>query len=450
MRFPYFLAAAIVCVLRATFLASILIPAQIALAQVPAPAHTGVGSQGKLPTSVPDVAGWRGRMAATKLPSPGCFKATYPDGQWTSVPCAAPPARTPIPPPRPQPGKGVHPLIVGNGNDVVASAAGGRITSVEGSFPNIYNLQNVTSVGYGPPAPGAFGLQLNTESFNSPACASSMTGNCVAWQQFLYMIDKNAAWVLMEYWLLGYGSPCPGTSGRPQVPGMPAGLKWISTGSDCMFDSYSMALKSENINDLAKLSLLASADNGANDSVVATGTDNSHFIYGVSLPDSILNLASAWGEAEFNVVGFVGGAQAVFNPHAAAIVRVNVQNGTANPPGVLGAGFTGESNNLNLAGQRCSFGGNVPHIIFGEASEPSLISNTCPPAIDPPPPPTNNACQQSESAVKTAQEQLQEAVKARSTEACTGQALYSCQMRVNQAQQALVAANNYMKKVCGQ
>jgi hypothetical protein len=111
---------------------------------------------------------WRISMAQTPLPKKGCFEASYPSKEWREVPS------TKAPPYPMLPWRGPRPLIVGAGNDVMAQAPAGLISSATGSFDSV---TGVTSESGPDPASGAivanaYSLQLNTNFFPSTVAGS--------------------------------------------------------------------------------------------------------------------------------------------------------------------------------------------------------------------------------------------------------------------------------------
>ncbi|MGA3080753.1 MAG: Ig-like domain-containing protein [Terracidiphilus sp.] len=116
---------------------------------------------------------------------------------------------------------------------------------------------------------------------------------------------------------------------------------------------------------------------GGNDTVILD--NNSSLSAAVS--DSTLDLDKSWNVTEFNVFGGGGGDEAFFvapsgtSPGTTIVVKTSVVDGTMNKPSCLQQSFTGESNNLTLAGKTsstalvcCPFGGKSPNIQFMETN----------------------------------------------------------------------------------
>jgi len=127
---------------------------------------------------------WQKSMSQVPLPKKGCFESSYPSKEWKEVPCTKAPAY-PMPPRR----GGPRPQVVGSGNDISAQAPIGFISTATGSFANVTDVTSVVSpiANSGPPFPNAYTLQLNTDYFNSTACAGSPNPGCQGWQQFVFL-----------------------------------------------------------------------------------------------------------------------------------------------------------------------------------------------------------------------------------------------------------------------
>jgi hypothetical protein len=298
---------------------------------------------------------WRDTMLRLATPHEGCFKASYPDTVWHATTCWTisqhdhPLARTL---------SGKQPETVGNGNDYTLSAPD-LISSATGSFPAVSGVTTETGTGVlgyddaGILGANEYSLQLNTGSTSHTAACGSVSG-CTVWQQFVYAPDyetKGSAAVFIQYWLLAYGSTCP--SG------------WTTDGdSDCYKNSGYVAAPDVVITSLASLKLAGTAKSGGNDT--ETFTDGTT-AYNVTASDSVLDIASVWKQAEFNVFGNGGGSQAVFNTKSSVTAKLAATYGsTTAPTCVTGSGTTAETNNLIL--QSCTAaGGTAPDIQFVES-----------------------------------------------------------------------------------
>jgi hypothetical protein len=298
---------------------------------------------------------WRATMS--RIPTPkGCFAATYPNTEWQEVPCTAPPNR-PYPP-----ADGGRPNIVGNGNDFVAQSSG-TISSAVGSFDSVTGVTSLSDPG----GVSNFALQLNTNTFpnsnnNVPACngAANQTA-CQGWQQFIYSnggcTNGAGACAFMQYWLINYDANCPSGWNTYTPPN--------TQTIDCYLNSANGAsVPAQQISALADLTLTGQTAGGTDTVIMSTGTTLSI----AAGQDSVLNLASNWQEAEFNVVGDCCGTQANFNIGPTLVVRTEVTSRTTSAPTCVNQGFTGETNNLTLELTTCiSTAGAASNIVFTES-----------------------------------------------------------------------------------
>jgi hypothetical protein len=283
---------------------------------------------------------WRATIAQTPVPQEGCFKASYPGTAWTPVQCATAPARPYVPK------RGASGRLVGNGNDYSAVVTG-LLSSVVGSFPSITGLK--TEKGYGGKA-DTYSLQLNSEFFSSAACSGATDpSKCLGWQQFVY---SNTGTAFMQYWLINYGNTCP--SGG-----------WMAYSGDCYRNSAAVNVPVQKLTALAGLSVSGTAVAGGTDTMVLTTSTDA---YSTTGKDSVVDLASSWNAAEYNVVGDGGGSEAKFNKVTTITVNIAVKDGTTKAPACKGKdGTTGETNNLTL-GKCTTSGGTTPGVQFTEAN----------------------------------------------------------------------------------
>jgi hypothetical protein len=283
---------------------------------------------------------WREAIAHTQVPAQGCFHAAYPSLTWTPVECAVAPS---IPY---QPRSGRVGQTVGDGNDYAAEVTSGLISKTIGSFPKVTGVKSETGLL----GANDYSLQLNSNFMNTPVCkGSSDPANCLDWEQFVYSSGYDAAF--MQYWLINWNNPCP--SG------------WLSFSNDCYTNSAAVSVPQEAITKLDTLKLVGTAKTGGIDSLVfAVGTQ----AYTTSGPDSVVDLATAWTESEFNVIGDGDGSQATFNTGSSIGVKIAVSNGTTNAPTCAAdSGTTAETNNLNL-GRCLGAAGAAPYIEFIESN----------------------------------------------------------------------------------
>ncbi len=135
-------------------------------------------------------------------------------------------------------------------------------------------------------------------------------------------------------------------------------------------------MPAEPITNLASLTMTGTA--GSSDAV--TMTTGNGTLYSMSQA-SVLGLSAGWSTAEFNVFGNANGTEAVLNNGASIVVQTLTDSvsPTTNAPTCSSAGFTGETNNLNLvAGSCCAFGGDVPGIQFTESNVSGATAQACP------------------------------------------------------------------------
>ncbi len=295
-----------------------------------------------------DQSQWRDTILKLDTPHEGCFSAAYPETVWHATTCwpvsehVHPVART---------GAAEAAPNAGNGNDYTLSAPS-LISSAVGSFPAVTGVTSETGTGVfgfydeGILGPNEYSLQLNTNSTGRTAACASGLSDCTVWQQFIYspgLETKGSAAVFIQYWLLNYGTTCP--SG------------WYSAGDGrCFKDSGYVSAPDVAITSLGSLKLSATVKSGGNDTL--TFYDGSA-AYAVTAPDSVLDIATVWKQAEFNVFGNADGSQAVFNTGSSVTVKIAAQYGsTAAPSCVAGSGTASESNNLIL--QTCAAAGGYP------------------------------------------------------------------------------------------
>ncbi|MBS0456399.1 MAG: hypothetical protein JSS44_03555 [Proteobacteria bacterium] len=308
------------------------------------------------PDAATDQAIWRELIHTNPAPANGCFHATYPSTQWVRGTCFPTPHRYMATPHRSANGQWE---TVGNGNDDVIQV-GSNISQTVGSFPTVTGVKTEKGVGVaafgggGILGPNEYTLQINSQMNLATAACKNKSG-CTVWQQYVYAPDydvQGSAAVFIEYWLLGYGSSCP--------------TSWDSDGSgDCVMNSNYVAAPDEPITQLGNEKLSGSAKAGGNDTIVFTVGSTA---YTFSAPDSVLDLATAWNESEFNVVGNAGGSKAVFNSHSSVTVKIAVNDGsTAKPNCLKNSGTTGETNNLSL--KTCTgYSASAPYIQFTESN----------------------------------------------------------------------------------
>lgn len=300
---------------------------------------------------------WHKEMIGVPLPpKKGCFKATYPKKDWLDEPCATSSGRrVPV-------GPGVWMTgnpTAGNPTAVVTSEL---ISTSIGSFDSVEFTSENTATDYS--------LQLNSQFFDTPACAGAVDPDkCRGWQQFVYHPDNSGR---IQYWLLHYGPECP-------KPNDCRNTTWCFVKPDhcTRFSENGIRPGNEPLSDLIHLSLGATAVSGGQDILtVGIARDGELHALHAFNEDKILSLADDWRAAEFGVFANskVSQAQAAFDAGATIAVRTRVDNGTTNAPNCVLERFTGEKNNLGLVQPCCTtYGGDKPSIVFWMSNDPNAI-----------------------------------------------------------------------------
>ena len=374
---------------------------------VSAPLVTPAGSVGS-PSGAPETQSWEEwhkAMVKTPFPKEGCFQASHPDTTWKEIPCAiAPPVRRSGRP-------NFHPRTTGNmlespgptgGGVDYSPQVSGTISSVTGSFPSVINVNTVTSSNDSGVSVGSYGLQMNTNNFQTPLCNGK--AGCYGWQQFVFGNDTTASYgalLWIEYWLFGYGAtappnpypndpnmywgcdvggwkkgqPCSGSIVQNDAGGSSCVRPAVKGGQPCVgswvLNGYGANPKLQPVANLANFTLTGSAVLGGTDPITLT-TGSGQPVYAVNKnSDSVLSLGQAglWNQVEFNVVGVCCGDVATFNDNATITVRTTVTSGTTASPTCTKTGTTAETNNLNLVdGSCCASGGTSPAIQFVQSN----------------------------------------------------------------------------------
>jgi hypothetical protein len=283
---------------------------------------------------------WREAISRTQVPAEGCFEASYPSLTWSRVECTV----APNVPYRPRSGR-ISPNA-GDGTDYAAEVTSGLINTTVGSFPTDTGVKKETGLL----GANDYSLQLNSNFMNTATCkGASAPAKCLDWEQFVYSSGYKVAF--MQYWLINWNNTCP--SG------------WFSAGTDCYTNSNGVTVAKEAVTKLKTLKLSGAAKKGGIDTLVMTvGTK----AYSTTGADSVVYLATAWKESEFNIIGDGDGSEATFNTGSSVTVNIAVTNGkTAAPKCASDSGTTAETNNLNL-GSCAGTGGATPYIEFTESN----------------------------------------------------------------------------------
>ena len=299
------------------------------LAQTAAPEAATVSAEALMQEN------WRETIARTNVPHEGCFQAEFPNAVWVETSCSVAPDKVYVPH-----GHG-GPQTVGNGVDYAASV-GNLISSSVGTFPSVTGVTSERDGGS-----NVYSIQLNSNFMSTAACNGH--SGCLAWEQFVYSSYEQSAF--MQYWLIDYGNSCP--SG------------WNAYSGSCYRNSAAVNVPKQSISVLSQLKMSATAVAGGNDTLVFTTPTKA---YSTTGRDSVTDLATAWKQSEFNIIGDGGGSKATFNAGSSITVKVAVAHGsTAAPTCASNAGTTGETNNLKL-GSCSAVGGATPYIQFKESN----------------------------------------------------------------------------------
>ena len=346
--------------LIAAGLASGFLSVKASAQQPEGPAATPPSSQQAAPGQVLSAeeqqkrAEWQRAMSQIPVPKKGCFNSSYPSLEWREVPCGRP-SNYPNPP-----HMGPRANVVGNGNDIAARVAGPMISSATGSFDSV-TPAGVTITGpWGgnPNAANAFTLQINSQFFQTPACAG--VAGCLGWQQFIYSQNQcGGPCVFMEYWLINFGPVCP------------AGQPWNQSGNSCWFNSASRRAPAVTAAQLQGTTLTGTAG-AVNDTVVLTSPGGNASAVAT---DTVISLSLQWNTAEFNIFGDCCSSATNFSAGTTVVTRTRVNNGTDNKPTCVAQGFTAETNNLSFALPAPAATGPGPAVIFTASSAGGAPSN---------------------------------------------------------------------------
>ncbi|MBV6888336.1 MULTISPECIES: hypothetical protein [Xanthomonas] len=289
---------------------------------------------------------WQTAVAAQEQTTTGCFLAKTPSTEWKRVPCR--PAAKAQPVRRPATVTAWMPTAASMQAEAItdyALGANGLIRKAQGSFPVVSGVHTIRSNGT-TASTDEFSLQLDSDA-NASTSACAGHPDCHVWQQFIYAMHGEGT-VFMQYWLINYGQACPGG--------------WSGEGSgSCYRNSAAIAVPPIATTRLGSLTFTVEVSAGGSDTV--TLLDGAH-AYRVSAPDSVLQLATVWSGADFNILGNGNGGRAFFNTGSLVTTRLAVNDGTRKAPRCIGNGaVSGESNNLHL-GNCTASAGTSPSIQF--------------------------------------------------------------------------------------
>jgi hypothetical protein len=214
-----------------------------------------------------------------------------------------------------------------------------------------------------------FGLQVNSQFF--PGVSTPYTGYKsgyeFSWEQFVFANDPSGEYgtqIFIQYWLAGYESAygsCPATP-------PPLGNGWYVYGGDCYANSASIPVPTQTASNLANLALTGLANVASNDENLFCVSGGG--CYAVALTDQVVDLYQYWLQSEFNVFGLGDGSQANFNAGTSITVAnaLKDQSGNVIVPSCVNAGYTGETNNLELGSCSSESSG---EIVFSESNAAS-------------------------------------------------------------------------------
>jgi hypothetical protein len=231
---------------------------------------------------------------------------------------------------------------------------------------------------YGAPPyvyPNTYTLQLNTNALENISVCQGHPG-CFGWEQFVFENEENSSNLYIQYWLYSYGGgSCPDATWT--YFSAPAGAS-----SGCVKNAnYNspQTLPVVPVSNLKQLKLTGIANSNGLDEIQLSTSGKIYAATG----DNAVDIATqgGWTLSEFNVLGDGNGSTAYFNinpnsPAASLQVRLNVNNGTANPPTCSPSYpniHTTETNNLVLESGSCQpTGGTLPAITFWEGGSGEL------------------------------------------------------------------------------
>jgi len=295
---------------------------------------------------------WHNQISKIQTPNAGCFTVSYPSTTWQPTGCRTVPSSLRL-----------QPSTVGDGNDEVAQSPGTVIGSSTGSFQSITGLATETDTIFGA---NEFGLQANSQFF--PGVSTLYTGDKsgyeYSWEQFVFANDPSGLYgtqIFIQYWLINYQNTygsCPATP-------PPGGDGWYAYSGSCYANSASASVPTQTASNLANLALTGYANYGSNDENLFCISGEG--CYTVALTDQVVDLYQYWLQSEFNVFGLGDGSQANFNAGTSITVTnaLKDQSGNAIVPSCMNAGYTAETNNLNLGS--CSSEGSGD-IVFSESN----------------------------------------------------------------------------------
>ncbi len=322
---------------------------------------------------------WGKAMVKTPVPKKGCFEAVHPNSSWQEVPCdtSMPPVAGPPPYGSPRALDYVNTGV--NDPGVTAQVSGTTIVTANAWFPSVTDVTS-ESDSYGN---NSFSIQVNTNVFNTPACAQYNTPNpasCQGWEQFVYgnpylAGGTTGGLVIQDYMVYYFNSSC-----LPPSCNCPGGWTYDNGFGCYQLNGYASTGAAKTISALLDLELqtgITTNGNGTTD-WVAMYVGGGYAV--ASAQDSILSLANNWNAVEFNIYGNGGSQTATFNSGATIVAEVDLgyaNGGHSSPTCTVGLPNTGEKNNLTVvSGSCCATSG--PSITFTESSaSPAPMAPWC-------------------------------------------------------------------------
>lgn len=326
-------------------------------AVVPAQVHAGHPTGAELQS-------WR--LMMLRAPKPGtCTVATYPQTQWQAIPCE----KAPEVPRMPMPGIRHATVGGGFGGDWSAKAKNPSVYTAIGFFQSIQGVKSEKSKKNG--TQNLYSLQLNTQlrcqkspfvcyGFPTTACkklGSPQPQTCGGWEQFTYSTYTNSGYLVpgvsMQYWLINF-APYPSSKNCPTVT--VNGRYWSAFPNgnelDCWINSAQTGMPLYKATSLDTLTVygLAAYPGYQNPDAAMVYDSDANKLYSVNGDNWFPDLYQRWQDAEFNVLGYGDGDEAMFNNGSTIVVRTQIIGGESQStaPACYRQSFTGETNNLYL------------------------------------------------------------------------------------------------------
>jgi hypothetical protein len=315
---------------------------------------------------------WGREMSKGHPEGTGCFRATHPAHTWEEVPCDTRAlAPVPYPPPRDFASRRSASLAAPSRRTggsvprgIVADTDWETSSSVlrwaQGSFPSGSVASETSSGKNSNPGADSYSLQVNTQPFTTSLCNQY---GCNGWDQFVY--DSPRGQLFVQHWLLVYAGSCPGGWNTYVDP---------QNNTNCWQNSAIASVPSQPASGLPSVALSGQVVAGGSLSIALNISGQQ---WAFSVPD-LLGLAGKWTDAEFNVFGENGGAEAVFTNSSLEVqLLLESVSPTTLEPSVSQHSETGEFTNMKI-GPFCAFGGLNPGVQFFETTGTNATGPACP------------------------------------------------------------------------